>query len=111
MDSGCGNPPSKRRLRFGRSRRLLKRPDFVEVYQTGKKAYGRYAVVFCRRRTGEAEPETWRLGITATRKTGKAVRRNRQKRLIREYFRLNQDWIGPVTLTLKALLQWLHGIF
>ncbi|RLF56440.1 MAG: ribonuclease P protein component [Thermoplasmata archaeon] len=31
-----------------------------------------------------------RLGITATKRTGCAAKRNRIKRLVREYFRLNK---------------------
>ncbi len=32
-----------------------------------------------------------RLGITASKKTGNAAQRNRIKRLVREFFRLNKD--------------------
>ena len=32
----------------------------------------------------------WRLGLAVTRKTGCAVVRNRVKRVVREFFRLNQ---------------------
>jgi ribonuclease P protein component len=36
-----------------------------------------------------------RLGITASRKVGSAVRRNRVKRLLREFFRLNKLRLPP----------------
>lgn len=53
--------------------------------------------VFCRPREPIPGPgPDWRLGITATRKAGRAHERNRQRRRIREYFRLRQDEI-PVS--------------
>ncbi len=69
---------------FARHHRLRQRREFLLVYGEGSKAHGRLAVIF-RRRRGDAGP--WRLGITATRRLGKAVVRNRLRRRIREIFR------------------------
>lgn len=33
--------------------------------------------------------DEWRMGLAVTRKTGNAVRRNRVKRVVREFFRLH----------------------
>lgn len=88
---------------FGKNRRLLKRADFLHVYQHGKKAFGRHVTVFGLKRdasrdTGRGKkapiPESdCRVGITATKKAGRATKRNRQRRLVRTYFRLNQGWL------------------
>ncbi len=37
----------------------------------------------------------WRIGMAVTKKIGKAVVRNRVKRVLRECFRLNQMYIPP----------------
>lgn len=68
---------------FGPARRLRKRAEFKHVYETGVKAHGQYMSIFC----VATDRGTTRLGVTATRKLGGAVQRNRAKRRLREVFR------------------------
>jgi len=80
-DSAASGPPG--RETFPRTSRIGARQDFREAYENGTKQHGRLVVVFARPR-----PEGGlRLGITATRKTGGAVQRNRTRRRVREIFR------------------------
>ena len=65
------------------ARRLRRRGEFQRVFDTGRRAHGRFLTVIAA--PGEA-PVT-RLGIVASRKLGGAVARNRAKRLIRNIFR------------------------
>jgi len=68
---------------FPRARRIGARRDFREAYENGAKHHGRLVVVFARHRAEGG----LRLGITATRKSGGAVLRNRARRRVREIFR------------------------
>ena len=68
---------------FPRSSRLLRRSDYRAAYGAGRKVAGKLLVLFIRPNDmGEV-----RLGLTATKKTGTAVVRNRIRRRLREIFR------------------------
>ena len=69
---------------FPKSFRLVKSAEFNRIYKEGKVLRSREFVLFY---STLEEEKPARLGITATRKFGKASRRNRIKRLIREAFR------------------------
>ena len=68
------------------------RSDFLRANRLGRRVSTRYFLVFVLdRRDGDAP----RLGVTVTRKVGHAVRRNRIKRLVREWFRSRREaWRG-----------------
>ena len=66
-----------------RERRIARRADFVRIYETGRKVHSRYAVLFYQPNGLEHS----RIGITATKKLGKANVRNRAKRWTREAYR------------------------
>jgi len=67
--------------------RLAKRREFLRVYETGRKLFSRYCVLFY-----AANGLTHsRVGITATKKLGKANVRNRLKRWTREIYRRQRE--------------------
>ncbi len=79
-----------------KQRRLAKRPQFVRVYETGRKQYSRYAVLF----VAGNDLQNSRIGITVTKKVGKANIRNRLKRWTREVYRRQR---APLGLDAQAL--------
>ena len=71
---------------FPKELRLRKRKDFLHVYNVGKRFITDNFIIFIAKNNVNLP----RIGITVTRKYGKAVKRNRLKRIIREFFRLNK---------------------
>lgn len=71
---------------FPKKERLLNRLDFVNLNRFGKRCYTKhFVVIFKRNGLGIT-----RLGVTVGKRTGNAVKRNRAKRLLREFYRLNK---------------------
>jgi ribonuclease P protein component len=70
-----------------RSRRIRKRAEYLQLQRSGRRRVCRSFVVITRPATSQGS----RIGITASRRTGGAVVRNRVKRLVREFFR-NYRW-------------------
>jgi ribonuclease P protein component len=74
-----------RRFFLRRDNRIQQRADFKIAYENGIQVRRQFIHVFVHKRADPASPT--RIGITATRKLGNAVTRNRFKRRIRESLR------------------------
>ena len=85
FDGAQGRPEA-----LPKERRLAKRREFVRVYETGQKLFSRYSVLFF---AINDLPHS-RIGITATKKLGKANVRNRLKRWTREIYRRQREPLG-----------------
>lgn len=79
-----------------KQKRLAKRREFVRVYDSGQKVFSRYTVLFF---AANDLPHS-RIGITATKKLGKANVRNRLKRWTRETYRRQRE---PLALDPQSL--------
>lgn len=73
-----------------KKKRLAKRREFLRVYETGRKLFSRYCVLFF---AANDLPYS-RVGVTATKKLGKANVRNRLKRWTREVYRRQRETLG-----------------
>lgn len=83
----AASPAEPRKQSFSRADRLLRRSEFVRVQQQGRRVHmTHFIVLMLPARMGQT-----RLGVTAGRRVGGAVQRNRIKRLVREVFRRNRE--------------------
>ena len=73
-----------------KEKRLAKRREFLRVYETGRKLFSRYCVLFF---AANDLPYS-RVGITATKNLGKANVLNRLKRWTRETYRRQREPLG-----------------
>lgn len=79
------------RLDFPRMCRLLRRAEYDAVYREGRRRTGREFTVFLRPNGFDLS----RFGWSVKKALGKAVRRNRIRRRIREIVRLHRQEIAP----------------
>lgn len=82
---------SMKKQSFGKDERILKRKDFTAVHERGRRFFSENFIVLLSPNSSGVR----RLGLTVGKKVGIAVRRNRIKRLLREFFRQNKDRLPP----------------
>ena len=82
---------------FARDSRLRARKLFLDVYERGHRVHSNFFVLFAL----PGATANSRLGITATKKFGHAVARNRIKRIVREIFRNNR---GPASAAVDLVV-------
>lgn len=78
--------PFLHQFSFTKADRILNRSEFLRLSRSGKKIQNHHFIItFSPGRFNRT-----RLGITVSKRVGKAVTRNRIKRFAREYFRQNR---------------------
>jgi len=77
---------------LGKEEKLLKAVEFKRALRKGSgSSTEHFTVLIC-----PNDLQQRRLGITASRKTGSAAKRNRIKRLLREFFQAEQSAASPL---------------
>ena len=98
MHCPCPEPNPKGTARFTKAARFRHRQEFLRAQAQGKRFHTRH---FGLTLAPMAEDHP-RLGLVATRRMGKAVQRNRVKRLLREFFRRHQTGLPAFDLVIMA---------
>ncbi|TVM36761.1 ribonuclease P protein component [Oceanidesulfovibrio marinus] len=88
-------------LNLSQGLRIRKRPEYLVCYEEGRRFASRSFMVFAR--VCPCDEPGFRFGMAVSKKVGSAVRRNRVKRLIREFFRLRQVGIREGVAKLSAV--------
>jgi ribonuclease P protein component len=83
---------------FSKELRLLRASQFERVFAARASANNAWLTVY----GANNDVGHPRLGITATRRLGNAVARNRWKRVLREAYRLSQDLLPALDLVCVA---------
>lgn len=78
------------RFTFTKADRILKRSEFIALAKSGRRVQNADFIAYFL----PSQSNQSRLGVTVTKKVGQAVERNRIKRLVREFFRLNRDCLS-----------------
>jgi len=89
-------PPGS--ARFPKADHILLRADFLRAMAQGRRLHTRHFGITLMS-TPQARP---RLGLAVTKRLGKAARRNRVKRLLREFFRRHREKLPPEDLIIMA---------
>ncbi len=94
----CPESNSKGTACFPKALRLRQRQDFLRAQAQGKRLHTRhFGVTLAPMAAGHP-----RLGLVVTRRLGKAVARNRMKRVLREFFRRHQTGLPAFDLVIMA---------
>jgi ribonuclease P protein component len=84
--------------RFRRTERLLESKDFRRLGASARRlSSAHFVMLIAAARELEGATGQRRLGITASRKLGGAVERNRVKRQVRDWFRRSKRCLAPGT--------------
>jgi len=86
-------PRQKRDEGLRREERLRRKKDFEAIAKEGVRRHAKNFMIITRKN----DQGFSRVGAVASKRLGKAVERNRVKRLMREFFRRNKDRLPPST--------------
>jgi len=78
------------RFSFTKADRILKRGEYLALSKSGEKVQNTEFIAYFL----PARHSHSRLGVTVTKKVGQAVERNRIKRIVREFFRINRHCLS-----------------